>query len=517
MKIQNFISFIEHSRLRHCIFAIISWIFLRIFFEGILEIFHAIGYSKFSYRVLLMYFVHFPLFYLFTFLLVTILLSVILREDLIRVTKIASIGFGLIILIPVIDHLICGGCFISYPSNLQRYFLHFLNPFVSLTDVGISIGQRVVIVVICLFAAIYGYLKTAKIVKAIAIFFIILLAILSSGGITTMIACNKPADFFLIGGILKTDTQKFSAIYALFFIIIFLMYLFILNKKDFQLLTSSMRIERMVFYGGLGVAGFVLANHQSKILDHNDLFNSLAIIIIFLCPCLGFWALQILNDFFDAEADVISRPRNPIVRGIKKSYYSLAGLFLFLIVLILSAILNYQAFLIMLSFLLLGVLYSVPPVRLKRLPLVSTFILSLAVLLSIGLGHSVVYYEKALNQMPSLLIYAVLLGVTFGFTAKDLNDAESDKQNGIITFPVLFYRSDTMMGRLPLSAIISLGFVFFAVFIPGVFVGAILCSLVIFFYTLLSKKPAEWFYFFMLFVFSIYLLLTYINPIPPSP
>jgi len=508
MRIKNIISSIENYHLINCVIFIFVWIFLRIFFEGVLEVFHTIGFSKLSYRAILMYFVHFPLFYLTSYLLITILISIIIRKDIIKVTKITSLGLGLIIFVPVIDAFICGGCFITYPSRLEKYFLHFLNPSVSLIDIGVSIGQRIVILGICFLVSIYGYLKTGKILKTIFLFFAILLTILFMGSITTMLAGNQPERVFISGGILNTDTQKFSAIYSIIFIIAIFIYFYLVDKKNFRLFISSLRIERMAFYGFLGIAGFVLAQHRAGIIHRLDFFNLLAILLIFLSPGIGFCALQILNDFFDVQADAVSKPRNPLVSSIWKKYYIVIGSSLALIVLMFSAILNYQAFLIMLSFFLLGILYSVPPVRLKRLPLISTFVLAFAVVLSIGLGFSGVYYEKALNQIPLPLFYALLFGVTLGFTAKDINDTDADKKDGIITLPVLLYKNDTVMGRLPLGLIISSGYIFFAIFIPEVLLGSLIASVITFIYTLLTTRPREWFYFLILYFFAFYLLAT---------
>lgn len=485
-------------------------IFLRIFFEGIMEAAHSVGYSKFSYRAILMYFVHFPLFYLTTFLTVTIIISLFLQEKITRVTKIATPGLGLIILVPVIDAICGGGCFITYPSRLESYFLHFLNPVVSLVDIGVSTGQRIVIFLICLLIALYTYIKTANFLKTLLLFFVVYLTILFFGGLTTIIAGNNPESIYIIGGMLKTDTQKFSAIYALLFLIVSLLYFYLLDKKNFRLLITSMRAERMVFYGGLGIAGLILAQHQSGLFYKIDFFNFLATLFVFFSPGFNFWVVQILNDFFDVQSDKFSRPRNPFLKGIKKSYYITTGVFLSLFVLIISSILNYQSFLIMLTFLLLGVLYSVPPVRLKRIPLVSTFILAIAVILSISLGYSLIFYEKAFQRIPVSLIYAILSGVTLGFSAKDINDVEADKRNGIITLPVLFYRNDNTFGRLPFSLMVSSSYLFFGIFFHSIFFGAIICSIITFCYTLFSTKPREWIYFMFLYFFSIYLLFSLI-------
>jgi len=481
---------------------------LRIFIEGIMEGTHKIGYSFFSYRAMLMYFIHFPLFYFATFFLVVIIMSIILNKNIIEVTKIASIGMGLIIIVPVIDSILCGGCFITYPSRLEKYFLHFLNPFVSLIDIGVSTGQRIVIILICFFAGLYGYVVRNKFLNGLATFLFVLLAILFSGGLTTIIAGNRPEEFYITGGILNTDTQKFSAIYLIFFIIVYFAYLYFLDRKEFGILISSMRIPRMAFYGGAGVCGFILATHNEGNVYKIDLFNFLGILFVFLCPAIGFWVLQILNDFFDVKIDEISKKCNPILQGIRKRYYCLSGFSLFLIVITMALILNYQLFLIMSAFFFLGVIYSVPPVRLKRFPIISTFILSVAVILAISSGYSIVFFEKTFEKIPDSLIFALLSGITIGFSVKDINHIEGDRKDGVLTLPFLLYKKETLSGRLPFSLILGSSFIFIGIFIPEVLPGSVIAFLGTFFYTFLNRKPKEWFYFLILYIFSAYLLLS---------
>ncbi len=510
MRIKGIVSAIENHRLINFIVIISVWIFLRIFFEGILEATHSTGYARFSYRALLMYFIHFPLFYLTTYLTITIIISLILQEDIKHTTRFTCLGMGLILFVPIIDAILHGGCFITYPARLEKYFLHFLNPFVSLVEIGVSIGQRLIIVIICLFAGIYGYITRKSILRSMLLFFAILMAILFCGSITTMIAGNRPEGVYISTGILYTDTQKFSALYGILFIIVLFCYLCYFDKHDFHLLVSSLRIERMAFYGFLGIAGFLISRHQSGLFNRLDSFDFVAILLIFLTPGFGFWTAQILNDFCDKNLDTDFKTRNPLTQGIDRCYYTFAGFVIALITLIFSAILNYQAFVIMLSFLLLGVIYSVPPVRLKRMPLLSTFLLAVAVVLSIGFGFSIVYGEKALNQIPQPLVYALLCGVTLGFTVKDLNDIPADRTSGVISLPVLIYRNDTLIGRLPMALIISTGYVFFGVFLPEILLISVLFAIATFLFTLFVRKPAEWFYFLILYIFSCYVLLTMI-------
>jgi 4-hydroxybenzoate polyprenyltransferase len=132
------------------------------------------------------------------------------------------------------------------------------------------------------------------------------------------------------------------------------------------------------------------------------------------------------------------------------------------------------------------------------------------VVLSISLGYGVIYYERTFQQIPVDLVYAILLGVTLGFSIKDINDIEADRRNGVITLPVILYRNNSIPGRLPFSFMIGSGFLFFGVFLPEVFPGAVICSIITFSYTLFSTKPREWIYFLLLYLFSIYLLFSLI-------
>lgn len=505
-KFRIILSSIENYSLVNYFVLLFSWIFLRIFFEGILEGTHRIGYSYFSYREMLMYFVHFPLFYLATFLLIVIAMSLILNLNIVKVTKVASIGTGLIIIVPLIDAIFCGGCFITYPSRLEKFFLHFLNPFVSLVDIGVSSGQRIVIFLICLLAGLYGYIIRNKFISGITTFLVVLVIILFSGGLTTILAGNRPENIYITGGILNTDTQKFSAIYFIFFLIVFFFYLYFLDRKDFHILISSMRVERLAFYGCVSLCGFILATKQSGVFHKIDLFNFLGIFLIFLCPSFGFWALQLFNDFFDLPIDEISRKSNPVLMGIKRKYYFLGCFSIFLIVIIGSFILNYQAFLIMTAFLLLGIIYSMPPVRLKRFPLISTFIIAVVVILSISIGYSIIYFEEIFAQIPNRLIFALLSGITIGFSAKDIGHIEGDRKNGVITLPVLLYKKETLSGRFPFSLLLSSSFMIITIFIPKILPGSLIAFFITFFYTLLSKNPKEWLYFSILYLFSFYLL-----------
>ncbi|MEO0115031.1 MAG: UbiA family prenyltransferase [candidate division WOR-3 bacterium] len=443
------------------------------------------------------------------FFVLVIAISLLTKEAIRKVTPVAGVGLSLIIFVPIIDWLVGNGYSITYPLRLKPFLVHFLNPTKSLTDIGVSSGQRIIIVIIVLLISLYAYLKRKKVIIAFSLLIISFALILLFGALPTLIALDKPETIYLTGGILFFDQQKFSAIFALIFLFSFFVYYYRSDKANFRSVIWSFRYERMAFYSGLGLFGFILGMHQQSALGgltpKANLFNIIGIILLLLSLAIGFQSAQVINDFFDIEADRLTRKRNPLVQGLNRNYYLIWGLCLIFLSLTFALIINYSCFLLMITYLLLSVIYSVPPVRLKRIPIVSTFILAVAAILAMAMGYSLTYGNYALNAIPKTILIPTILGITFGFIAKDIQDAKSDRSIGVITIPNLLYK-DSIVGRSPIAILIGVSFLCYIIFIPKVLIGAIICSVLTIIYTIFSRRPKEWFYFIMLYSFGIYLL-----------
>lgn len=508
-KTNHAIQKLEAQPFHYSLTFVFTWIFLRIFWEGIFEAYHKIGYADFSYPLVIQYLIHFPFFYLSLFLVLVITISLLISESILKVTAVASIGLGLILLVPIIDW-VNSGYVITYPLRLKPFLCYFLNPVKSLTPIGISPGQRIIILLITLLIAIYGYQKKRKLLISLLLFIISLGLILLWGALPTLIALDRPEKVYLIGGILKTDQQKFSSIFAVSLFFSFVGYSYMLNKDYFRILIKSWRLERMLFYSGIGIFGFILAMRKPGLTFNADFFNLLGLILLVFSLGIGFQSAQVINDFFDLEADRISRKRNPLGQGLNRVYYSIFGFCLVLLSLSFALILNYSCFLLMISYLLLSVIYSVPPVRLKQFPLLATFVLAVAAILAMAMGYSLIYDNQALNAIPKTILIPTLLGITFGFIAKDIKDLEGDRSTGVITLPGLIYRN-SIIGRLPVAILIGISYLFYIIFIPKVLIGAIISSILTILYTIFNKQPREWFYFAMLYFFGTYLLIILLN------
>ncbi len=514
--IRGFIENIESENLKRAFLTLFAWMFLRIFFEGVLEASHRIGYLTFSYKALVVYFIHYPAFYLSLFLIITMITTLIAKINIRKVTSVYSYGFGLILLIPLIDWIIGGGYTITYPLRIEPYLVNSLNPFTSITEYGGSPGQRIIFFLICLSIALYAIHKTKMIAKSIILFFISYFAIIMLGGLPTIIAWNRPEALFITGGILYSDTQKFASIFLLLLIFAIAVYLLLVEKEKFKLVLISLRPERAAFYGGIGIFGLLLALHQQTVTVQYKLpfiFDRIGIIVLWLALALGFQGAAAINDFFDIASDSLTRSRNPLTRNLNRNFYLCWTVIIVCFALGFSLLLNYTSFLIMVTLILLSVIYSVPPVRLKRIPIISSFVLAIATVLSMTYGFSLLTGNKALNQMPSSILVPTLIGITLGFCAKDIRDVKGDKASRVTTIPMFFSRLHEPWSRLLTALIIGSSYMIYAIFIRQLFVGSLIISIITILYIMVARKLHEWFYFLLLYAYGGYLIYM-LNKLP---
>lgn len=508
--ITKFLKKLESQSLKNTFLIIFAWIFVRVFFEGIFEAAHTIGYLPFSYKAIVLYFIHYPSFYLSLFLLLVIITSLVNGLKIDDVTKTFSFGFGIIILVPLIDWIIGGGYAITYPLRIGPYLINSLNPFVSITEYGGSPGQRIIFFLICLMISLYLFFKKRRILLSILTFFITYFTIIIFGGLPTIIAADRPEDIYITGGILYSDTQKFAAIFLLLLVITSMLYYYLIDKKKFKLILSSLRPERALFYGGLGLFGLLLSLHQAGVTVKGQfpfLFDKLGIVIIWLSLAFGFQGAASINDFFDRDGDELTRHHNPLIKGLAPDYYLLWTIVITCLSFILALTISFVSFLIMFTLIAISILYSVPPVRLKRIPIISSFVLAVAAVLAMGIGYSIITGTKALNKIPHSILVPTIIGITLGFIAKDIQDIPGDKKAGVITIPALLTRQNGgELIRLPIGLIIGSSYLVYALFIPRLFVGAIIFSTTTLLYTVFAKELKEWFYFLMLYLFGAYLI-----------
>lgn len=166
-------------------------------------------------------------------------------------------------------------------------------------------------------------------------------------------------------------------------------------------------------------------------------------------------ASNALNQYFDIEIDRINKPKRPLILGkISKKQTIAIAVFLYSFIVFVSPFLSsnpIETFSLFLSASILTIIYSMPPIRTKRLTWGSNLTIALArgVLLIVA-GWSLV--GSIINLEPWIL--GIIFGtfIFFAASTKDLGDVGGDKQFNIKTLPVVFGAKFT-------NKFISLGFI----------------------------------------------------------
>jgi 4-hydroxybenzoate polyprenyltransferase len=173
------------------------------------------------------------------------------------------------------------------------------------------------------------------------------------------------------------------------------------------------------------------------------LFDSpFPLLILLVSACSGvlawWWAVGV-NDLHDLETDKISNHSRPLVSGIiSAGEYRILNL-VFLLLSLAGAIVIRHPFLVpILVAMALSYIYSAPPLRLKRVPLLATFILALCSALVCLAGYILFSDDYSFIGFPPRILGAILVAFTLGLTVIDIKDLKGDRATGTLTLPILF-------------------------------------------------------------------------------
>lgn len=433
-----------------------------------------------------------------------------------NVARLILLMHVLVITPPLVDLLISGGdgFKIGYlmPKTFSQYFVdfisffgsynYFLYGFTKVSSRGLSPGLLVEMIVVLCFAFIYFRLKGVSIAKTfLATFGLYLILFLYAtfphavGLIHSIFFRVVPADdywltnFFLItililAGIVFTQERK----------------------SYFKEIVKDLRFFRVLHYVLMFTWG-ALINYSTRLeffkgiaITPLPIFHFILISSAILFACI-FSAIS--NNLEDIEIDKVSNPSRPsLTQSIPLDVYKrLSWAFLGL-----SMICAYTVNIRVLFFICLWIgiyyIYSNPPLRLKRVPFLSKFLIGLNSLCMVILGHS---FLSENFFVPTGFVLLVLIGFSLVINFIDIKDYEGDKKAGIVTLP-------TLLGVEKAKAIIAI--LFLAVYpLPALIFGngiaiiplALLGALQYFYIRRVdySEKPIFIIYFLTMIIFFV--------------
>ncbi len=410
-------------------------------------------------------FTHTFLFFLISYLLFLFLLTSILKTNIKKSSNLLLFGFVSIIIPPIVDFIFSGGkgfwSFYKFDSIfglIKRFFTFFGdNP-----QMGITYGVRFEILLMLFLLFLLSYIKTKRRFFSFFIVFISYLVFFILGTFPSYIT-------FLLKGFQKNIFQisdlaiaqlfltpitlfaqkthsiesalniKMSLIYTIFLSGIILIGFFLNYRKKFLIFLSNIRPAQIVYHLGLFAIGVKLGETFTKTTISWNFFNIIALLNISLAITLSWITSVIINDIFDEKIDRISNTERPLVSGgFTKNDYLAIGMSTFFFSILFSIIVSPKISLLLIAYQALASIYSIPPLRFKKIVFLSAIISSFASVLIFISGFILISPNQDIVQLPYQIIWLLFISLSLSLPIKDLKDISGDKKYYVKTIPVVF-------------------------------------------------------------------------------
>ncbi|MBN2482697.1 MAG: UbiA family prenyltransferase [Candidatus Omnitrophica bacterium] len=168
---------------------------------------------------------------------------------------------------------------------------------------------------------------------------------------------------------------------------------------------------------------------------------------VIIGACAGMFlnaASNVINQYFDYEADAINKPQRPIPsKRILRSQALIFAITLYIVSFSLAGSVGLRFFLLIICGSLFTFFYSAPPLRSKKKP----FLNNLAIAFPRGAGVILAGWsikKTIFTWEPWFIGFMFTLYLWGAVTTKDFNDIAGDECEGVKTLPVLYGREKTI-------------------------------------------------------------------------
>ena len=433
MDIRQIIKNIENSKLpfTYFFFTFLSAVTLRTFLETYSDAPVANLHSYTAANLL-----HYYLWYIGLALILTIVLHFATREKLEKIARLVFPTFMILIVVPIIDILWSGGKGINMSYMLPGVHEDLLSRWLtfsgSYVGMGATPGMKIEVLLVLIGCFAYVYMKKRSILRGIFFTFVVYSTVFWWGCIPFAVK------YFLESfGVEYAFTSEVAVNFVLLLLLIIGSIAFYLyNKKYFVEIIKDIRPFRALHYELMFVLGVALACNLFDVgiePSRETLFKWFFAPVVILFA--GIFSIFV-NNLSDIEIDRITNRERPLVTGkIKVEDYKKMTILFFFLAVIYSAAINHITLFLTLLWIGNYFLYSVPPLRFKRIPFFSKLFLSLNSLMLVILGYYFVTGFTSLFPVEVILFFVV--GYTAVVNFIDLKDYEGDKEAGIKTIPTI--------------------------------------------------------------------------------
>lgn len=425
------------------------------------------------------------------FFLASVFLSVILAHriagiPLPQLTRSVLFVLPIMWLAPAIDIPMGGGrmayLFNLSPSTAISYFFQYFGPLALASEV--TVGQRIELLLLILLFGGYVYIQTRRLMAAVGVMIgqyalLFVLAILPSimgwmlpsGDFFATLPSTLFARSFTYGVDLNNMAfvveRFFDVAMAQLFYLVFCMVFLYWSRgaahRVYRAVVDNLRPERMFHFGLMVLLGVLLALSSGAVIA-GSVFDAITLgvaVFVVLFACL--FAI-VMNDLVDEPIDRVSNTERPLVTGklTKSDMHDLALVF-GLFTAVGAGTLGLHAFGWVSVFTASYYIYSVPPLRLKRIPLFSSLLIGVASLAFLLLGFYLVMPVRSLVVFPGAIGLLLVISMTLITNVRDLKDIEGDAAAGIKTIPTLL---GDIRARQMMSIMTAVAYLLVPIFIP---------------------------------------------------
>jgi 4-hydroxybenzoate polyprenyltransferase len=411
--------------------------------------------------------IHNLYFFILVIILIWLYLSLVLKINPVRLAYIMSWAAFSMLVPPLIDMAKSGGeifwsfYLLSGPGDLWK---QFLTVFGNLPSGIVYFGTKITFLTAIFACCSLIYLKTGNWIRTIASAVIVYMLLFFMGSFPSLFFYGYA--FFVpgkkISGIksfeiarflgapqkifgLETLNFKYAFAYKLelfyypFLIFLLAVLFFLMNRKKFMAVLKNFRYPQLIYHGGLFVLGIGLGYLNFRENFVLNIFSLTTILVLLISVALAWKASVVINDIYDLEIDKISNSDRPLPKSIFDiSQYVQFGIACFLLSLLGGITIGFNFFLLIFVYQILAWFYSAPPFRLKKFPIIATFVSSLASLMVLFIGYILMSSDQNSHTLSWRIVLLLIICYTISIPIKDLKDIEGDKKYGIWTIPVIF-------------------------------------------------------------------------------
>ncbi len=408
--------------------------------------------------ILFVFFSHYYIFYSSLVLTFIVLFHFATRVEIGKTARLVFAFSPLIIMAPLFDLIISSGRGFNmaymFPEQYNELLLRFLSFGGSFTDLGITPGIRIEVGLIILASFFYFLVKKVSLLRSLFFAFLTYLIIFMYGAapfiLTLFYGLPAKNDYFL--------HVSLSNLYLLIMSFLSPWIFYLHNKKFFTAILKDIRILRLMHFELMFIFGVFLAWKLSGgaiiIPSFQDIFFYVIFVLLAILYACLFSAFG--NNLADRQIDRISNKARPTVSmEIPTEKYEKLSWIFFFMALFYSLVVNFTSFFLILLFIGNFFLYSMPPLRLKRIPFFSKIFISLNSLVLVIMGY---LFMGGKERIPGNIVLFFLVFFTAALNLIDIKDFEGDRHAGIKTLPTILglEKSKKLIGLLVFLAYLSI-------------------------------------------------------------